>query len=107
MICGIAALSPGAGSDHFGILLSDRPPLVGGWDAIGVAIGQTVCAGLAPCCVAGAAALRDFDEAERDQLADRWCSHAAMNSVFFKLGERHDQLAVVGATVAGELDLQA
>jgi len=88
------------------LFLGDLLPFVG-WRVLGVAEGQAEQIRLPPFGIAGAAGFGDFDKAERDDFADGGGDGATVNVVADEVVIGDRQLAVIGAAVVGELDLDA
>jgi hypothetical protein len=70
-------------------------------------IGEPELVRAAELAISGAAALCDFYEPERDQLANGRGDSVPVNAIFLELLIRNRQLSVVRAGVMAQLDLDA
>src|SRR5271154_3659879 len=78
------------------------PPLFG---RVGLDVCQSELVRLSVIADACRAALRDLNEAQHRQSAEPWRYSLMRDAALLQLPARHDQVAVIGSTVAHVLDL--
>ena len=78
----------------------DPLPFVGGGDASAGQVGDPKAVRVAKFTIAGATALGDFEETQRDTFADCGRDRMAIDAIGFEVGKRDGQIAVVGSAMS-------